>query len=98
MSVNDCLMPVGEAGDFQLAADAVGAGDQDWMAVILGKEPAVVIEAEEAGKAAEAVEHPRRMRPLQERRHGREALLVQVEVEPGVAIGQLGHVKKSYEL
>ena len=75
-------------GDLELAADAVGAGDEDRMAIVLGEEPAVVIEAEKAGEAAEAVEHARRVRPLEQRRHAGQALLVQIEIEPGVAIRQ----------
>ena len=60
------------------------------MAVVLHEEPAVVIEAEQAGKAAEAIENARRMGALDERHHAGQALLVQFEIEAGFAIGQLG--------
>ena len=41
------------AGDLELAADAVGARHEDGMAIVAGEQPGVVIEAEQAGEAAE---------------------------------------------
>ena len=67
----DGIVLVHHAGNFELGADAVGARDQHGPAIILGEEPAIVIEAEKTGKAAEAVEDARRVRALQERGHGR---------------------------
>ena len=58
------------------------------MAIVFGEQPAVVVEAEEAGEAAEAVEDAGRMGPPQERRHAGQRLLVQFEVEAGGPIGQ----------
>src|SRR5262245_64593098 len=65
-----------------------GAGYENWMPVILGKEPSVLIESEEAGKPAEAVENPRRVRAFQKRHHPGQALLVEIEIEPGIAVGE----------
>ena len=61
-------MLVQQRGDLELGADAVGAGDQDGVAVVAGEQPAVVVEAEQAGEAAEAVEDARRVRALEQRR------------------------------
>ena len=83
------------AATLSLRADAVGAGDEDRVAIVAGEEPAVVIEAEQAGEAAEAVEDARRVRAAQERRHAGEGLLVEVEVEPGVAVTDGRHGCKS---
>src|SRR5262249_44046275 len=59
-------------------------------AVVLGEQPAVVIEAEQTGEAAEPVEYTRGVCTLQQRRHASQALLVEIEVEPGIAIGNTG--------
>src|SRR5205823_1863557 len=77
-----------EAGDLELAADAVGTGDENGVAVVFGEEPAVVVEAEETGEPAETVEDTRRVRALEQRRHGRQALLVDVQIQSGVAVAQ----------
>ena len=47
---------VHQPGDLELGTDAVGAGNEHGPAIVLGEQPAVVVEAEETGKAAEAVE------------------------------------------
>ena len=58
----DRVVLVHQRGDLELGADAVGAGDEDGMAIVAGEQPAVVVEAEQAGEAAEAVEDARRVR------------------------------------
>ena len=77
-----------QRGDLELAADAVGAGDQHGVAVVAGEEAGVVVEAEEAGEAAEAVEDARRVRAAEEGRHAGQALLVDVEIQAGGTVGQ----------
>ncbi len=84
----DRVVLAGQRGDFELAADAVGAGDEDRMAVVAGEEAGIVIEAKQTGKAAETVQDARRVRPAQERRHARQGLFVQIEVEAGGPVGQ----------
>jgi hypothetical protein len=59
------------------------------MAVVLGEEAAVKVETKKAGKPAKAVEDARRVGPLQERRHGGQALLVPIQVEAGVSIREM---------
>jgi hypothetical protein len=82
-----------ERGDLELAADAVGAGDEHRMAIVASEQAGVVIEAEQAGEAAEAVEDARRVRAAQVGHHAGERLLVHVEVQAGglVAQGLLFH-------
>ena len=84
----DGVVLADQAGDLELAADAVGAGDEDGMAIIAGEQAAVVIEAEEAGETAEAVEDARRVRAPEKRQHAGQALLVEIEVEAGGLVGQ----------
>jgi hypothetical protein len=80
------IVLVHQAGHLELTADAVGAGNEDRVTVVLGKQPAVVIEAEETGEAAEAVQDTRRVRAFEQGRHAGQALLVELEVEAGVAV------------
>src|SRR5438128_883573 len=52
------------------------------------RQSAVVIEAEKRCEAAEAVDDTRRMRALQQGRHARQGLFVDIEIEAGVPVGQ----------
>src|SRR5438552_1413368 len=75
---------VGQAGDVEVGADAVGAGDQ--VGILEG---AVGVGAEGAGEASEAVEHARAVCALQERDYAGQALLVQFQSLAGVTVSQL---------
>ena len=91
------------AGDLELAADAVGAGDEDGMLVAAAEEPGVRVEVEEAGEAAGPLASlARRERRRddaervvgagEERLDAGDRLLVLLEVEPGfLVIPLLGH-------
>src|SRR5207249_5326295 len=59
--------------------------------VVLGEEPAVVIETEQGGKAAEAVQDTRRVRPPEQWGHARQALLVEIEVQASIAVSEFAH-------
>ena len=93
----DRVVLAGQRRDLELAADAVGAGNQDRMAIISSEQAGIVIEAEKAGEAADYPFPPqngggrqdaRRVRPLEQGRHARQGLLVQVEVEAGGLVRQ----------
>ena len=94
----DGIVLAGQGGDLELAADAVGAGDQDRMAVVPGEQAAVVIEAEEAGEEAALfpggrcrgrVQHPRRVCSTKQRTDGAHALAVDAQVQPCILVGEV---------
>src|SRR5205085_1300904 len=84
----DGVVLAGQRRHLELAADAVGAGDQDRVAVVAGEQARVEVEAEQAGETAKTVEDARCVRAAQQRHHAGEALLVDVEVEAGRLVGQ----------
>jgi hypothetical protein len=53
--------------------------------------PASELEVEQAGEPAEAIENSGGVRTFEKRKHAGQRLLVKFEIEPGIAIGQLGH-------
>ena len=61
------------------------------MSIIAGEEAGVEVEAEETGEPAETVEHPRRVRAAQEWRDAGQRPLVQIEVEPRIAVTDRSH-------
>ena len=86
---SDRVVPVHHPRDLELGADAVGRAHEHRVVVLLEVGPA---EQEQAREAAEAVEDPAAiLRSAHMRGHRRQRLVVKVEVEPGVAIGEFGH-------
>ena len=77
----DRVVPVGEEGDLQLAADAVGGGDEDRLREPLG-------DADEAGEGADPADHLRAHRPPGEHRDAARGLVAGVDVHAGVPIRQ----------
>ena len=85
-------VPAGGEGQLQLGADAVGRGDQDRVAIAPRQEPDLVVEPEEPRESARPVEHPRRVRPAEQRGELAHRLLVGVEVDARrLVVDRLGH-------
>jgi len=62
------------------------------MAIVAREQARVEIEAEQAGEAAEfLVQNPWPMRALQKRRHALQSLVVKLQIESGILVGQISH-------
>jgi hypothetical protein len=84
---------VHERGHLEFGADAVGACDQDRFAVTAGKEPAIDVEGEQAGEAAEAVEDAGAVRLLHQPADAADGVLVHIQVQAGgLVVKCLRHV------
>ena len=77
----DAIVPVVVDGELQLGADAVGAGDQDGLAVFLG-------EPGQSGEAAEPGQLLRAARRLGGGSNASDQFVAGLDIHPGVAVSQ----------
>ncbi len=88
----DGVVAAGELGDLEFRANAVGATHQHRVFVAAGEQPVGEIQLEQAGETAGQRHHARRERATHQRRQAAEAVSVELEIDAGGFVGDVGHI------
>ena len=87
-----------QVGDFQFRTDSIGAGDQDRILVVTGKQAGGEINLEKSGKATIGLDHTWRIRAMHELRQSRHGFLVGFQVDTGFFVGRRFHKLRLIQL